>query len=195
LAILTIIRGERFEQYVCKVEKENAGGSWYGSFSGAPVFNKGGQLRLAVTTFRDVTYIILAEQRLGGLNQELENKASDLETSNRELEAFSYSVSHDLRTPLNSILGFSDLLLQDYGSTLDEEARDFLSRITRSVKDMAQLIDDLLSLSRAGHQELNRHETDLGKIASDIIEELHHSKPNRANPSCVWLFHYTPVTY
>jgi signal transduction histidine kinase len=173
------LRGERFEQYICKVEKENAGGSWYGSFSGAPVLNKYGQLRLAVTTFRDVTDIILAQQRLNGLNKELEHKASDLEISNRELEAFSYSVSHDLRSPLNSILGFSDLLLQFYSSTLDEKARDFLSRITRSAKDMAQLIDDLLSLSRAGHQELNRHETDLGEIASDIIKELRHSKPER----------------
>jgi signal transduction histidine kinase len=172
------LRGEQYEGYICKVERKSVSKIWYGSFSGAPVLYKNGQLQSALTTFRDVTDIINAERRLRSLNEELAHKAADLETANHELEAFSYSASHDLRAPLNSILGFSNILMEDYGPELDKQANEFLSRISNSARDMAQLIDDLLSLSRASHQELKKQEINLSDIAQSIITDLKRTEPD-----------------
>jgi PAS domain S-box-containing protein len=117
------------------------------------------------------------------LNQELEQRVtqrtSELEMANRELEAFSYSVSHDLRAPLRTIDGFSKAVLEDYGPRMEEDGRALLQRVRAATQRMAQLIDDLLRLSRITRSEL-RHETvDLTAVAEGIAVQLRAQEPSR----------------
>jgi two-component system NtrC family sensor kinase len=103
----------------------------------------------------------------------------ELERKNSELEAFSYSVSHDLRAPLRSIDGFSQLLLQDNANKLDAKGQDYLRRVCESAQRMGELIDDLLLLSRVGRAELKRDRVDLSSIANAVFEELKKQHPGR----------------
>jgi len=104
----------------------------------------------------------------------------ELERANKELEAFSYSVSHDLRAPLRSIDGFSQALLEDYEDSLDETGRDYLRRIRAASQRMGQLIDDLLKLSRVTRAEMRYTQVDLSAMAKAIAEELNETDPERA---------------
>src|SRR6266446_6125708 len=99
--------------------------------------------------------------------------------ANKELEAFSYSVSHDLRAPLRGIDGFSLALLEDYADKLDDNGRDYLHRVRAATQRMGVLIDDLLSLSRVTRTELRRENSDLAAIARSIAEELQKTQPQR----------------
>ena len=101
------------------------------------------------------------------------------EAANRELEAFSYSVSHDLRAPLQSIDGFSLALLEDYQNLLDERGSDYLRRVRNATQRMAQLIDDLLKLSRLTRGELNLATVDLSALARAVAAELQKAQPQR----------------
>jgi light-regulated signal transduction histidine kinase (bacteriophytochrome) len=109
----------------------------------------------------------------------LETHATELENANRELEAFSYSVSHDLRSPLRSIDGFAQALVEDYEDRLDDAGRDFLRRIRAAAQRMGALIDDLLSLSRVSRFELIRTDLDLTAIAGEVAAQLQASQPDR----------------
>jgi light-regulated signal transduction histidine kinase (bacteriophytochrome) len=120
-----------------------------------------------------------ADERIHILNQELTHRAADLEASSRELEAFSYSVSHDLRSPLRSIDGFSQTLLEDHAHALNDEAKDCLNRVRAAAQRMAQLIDDMLSLSRISRAELRHEQTDLADAARAVIAELQREEPDR----------------
>ena len=112
-------------------------------------------------------------------SKDLEDANRELEGANRELEAFSYSVSHDLRSPLRSIDGFSRILLEDYADKLDEEGTDYLSRVRGASKHMALLIEDLLDLSRVSRGPLRREEIDLSAMAKDIVKKLERAHPER----------------
>ncbi|SNB46318.1 ATP-binding protein [Geobacter sp. DSM 9736] len=101
------------------------------------------------------------------------------DAANKELEAFSYSVSHDLRTPLQSIDGFSLALLEDYGDYLDDRGKDYLRRVRNATQRMAQLIDDLLKLSRLTRSELNPVTVDLSALAARVATELQAGQPDR----------------
>ena len=103
----------------------------------------------------------------------------ELKSKNIELEAFSYSVSHDLRAPLRSIDGFSKLLLDDYADKLDARGQDFLRIVRESAQRMGELIDDLLLLSRVGRADLSRDQIDLSDIARSVSEELNKRDPDR----------------
>ena len=117
------------------------------------------------------------------LNKELENRVarrtSELEIINKELESFSYSVSHDLRAPLRSIDGFSNLILKKYGSTFNEEAADYFQRVMHATRQMGQLIDDLLKLARLNRVEMSLETTDLSQMAASIADELKSAQPER----------------
>ncbi len=103
----------------------------------------------------------------------------DLERKNQELEAFSYSVSHDLRAPLRSIDGFSQALLEDHASSLDPTGQDYLRRVRAAAQRMGELIDDLLQLSRVERAELRRELVDLSRLATRVAELLRKSEPGR----------------
>ncbi len=120
-----------------------------------------------------------AEQRAQELNQGLRQAIIELKAVNKELETFSYSVSHDLRAPLRSIDGFSQALIEDCIDQLDEAGHDYLRRIRTATQRMGQLIDDLLTLSRVIRSEMHREPVDLSKLASHICTVLQQSYPER----------------
>ncbi len=113
------------------------------------------------------------------LVEELEWKNAELQFKNEELESFSYSVSHDLRAPLRSIDGFSQVFLEDYGDSLDDRGRDYLMRVRAAAHRMGQLIDDLLQLSRVGRAELRRERVDLSAVARQSMAELQRADADR----------------
>jgi len=114
-------------------------------------------------------------ERTAQLNDLLETQTR----TNAELEAFSYSVSHDLRAPLRGIDGFSQALMEDYGERMDEEARHYLQRIRNGTQRMGQIIDDLLRLSKVSRGELNKQRTDLTVLARRVLAELGQGHPER----------------
>jgi len=124
------------------------------------------------------------EENIRKLNVELEQRVADrtmqLEASNRELQAFSYSVSHDLRTPLRAIDGFSLALIEDYYDKMDGQAKNYLDRIRNASQRMAQLIDDLLNLSRITRSEIVRENVDMSHIAEQIVSDLRSQEPERS---------------
>jgi PAS domain S-box-containing protein len=111
--------------------------------------------------------------------EDLKRSIAELEASNKELEAFSYSVSHDLRAPLRSMEGFSSALLEDYADKLDEQGKQYLKHVQEASDLMGRLIDDLLKLSRVTRSEMTREEVDLTEMAQKILLELQKNEPNR----------------
>jgi signal transduction histidine kinase len=126
---------------------------------------------------------IVARKRVAaeieGLNLELNQTVAQLEGANSELEAFAYSVSHDLRAPLRAMGGFSEALIEDYGDKLEAEARDYLDEIVIGSRHMGQLIDGLLTLSRSTRGELRHDRVDLSALAERIGNELKKSELQR----------------
>ena len=119
------------------------------------------------------------EEDIKQLNKDLLRRAAELETSNKELESFSYTVSHDLRAPLRSIDGFSLAVLEDYADKLDEQGKVFLQSIRASSQKMARLIDDILGLSRVIRTELRMERFDLSATAESIMETLRNNEGGR----------------
>jgi len=120
-----------------------------------------------------------AADEIEQLNRELNQTVSQLKSANQELDAFAYSVSHDLRAPLRAMGGFSEALVEDFGATLEGEARDYLGEIIIGSRHMAQLIDGLLTLSRSTRGELHRDRMDLSGMAERIRRELVLAEPQR----------------
>jgi signal transduction histidine kinase len=112
-------------------------------------------------------------------SEELRRRTTETENANRELEAFSYSVSHDLRAPLRAMDGFSQALAEDYAPRLDDVARDYIGRVRAASQRMAALIDDLLRLSRLTRDTIRHEPVDLSAMAADVVAELRATEPNR----------------
>ena len=111
---------------------------------------------------------------------EVELRTHELVATNKELEAFSYSVSHDLRAPLHRIIGFADILLERYADKLDDKGKKHLNRVINSADKMNRIIDDLLHLSRISLHEVQRQDIDMSKIAASVMTELREAQPDRS---------------
>ncbi|MCU1277102.1 MAG: hybrid sensor histidine kinase/response regulator [bacterium] len=138
-----------------------------------------GQLVGFVSIARDITERRQSEVAISKLNAELEQRIADLAAANAELEAFSYSVSHDLRGPLRAIDGFSKILMEDYRERLDGQGQHYLARVRAGSQRMGHLIDALLSLARVTRAEMDRGRVDLAQIAREVVEELRRHEPAR----------------
>ncbi len=141
------------------------------------------EVRLVITLIHDITDLRRAVQEVKDLNAALEDRVkqrtADLSEANRELESFAYSMSHDLRAPLRGIDGFSHLLADEYGDRIEAQGREYLLRVRHAAQRMGTLIDDLLDLSRVNRRELRRESVDLSQIATEVLEELKKSAPQR----------------
>ncbi len=131
-----------------------------------------GRYLMSRSTIIDYSDRKQAEEAIRKLNDSLEHRSVELETSNRELEAFAYSVSHDLRAPLRAIDGFSRILLEDYDDKLDDEGKRVLNVIRTNTHKMDQLISDLLALSRVSRIDLHMSRIDMSTLVSSIYSEL-----------------------
>jgi len=160
----------RFEDEGVRLRKD--GSHFWANVVVTPLQDDAGRLRGFVKITRDITDKRKAEQ-------EIVRRSLELEAANKELEAFSYSVSHDLRAPLRGIDGFSQALQEDYAQQLDATANDYLRRIRAATKRMGELIDDLLNLSRVTRSEMYRERVDLSKLAGDIVQDLQSQEPGR----------------
>jgi PAS domain S-box-containing protein len=119
------------------------------------------------------------QRHAGELELRVAERTAQLEDANRELEAFSYSVSHDLRAPLRAVDGFSQALLEDYYDQIDEQGKGYLNRIRTAAQRMAELIDDILGLSRVARSEMRREPVDMSALAARIARELAVQEPHR----------------
>jgi len=175
LPVLRAIRGEvsTTEMYVRNQRLPQ--GAWI-EVSAGPRKDGDGVVCGGVAAFRDVTKRKEDQREIQKLSNELEHRVvertAQLETANKELEAFSYSVSHDLRAPLRHIGGFSKLLVEEFGSSLDPNAQHYVERIQSGTQKMGVLVDELLNLARVGRHALSLQPTRLNSIVAEVIAIL-----------------------
>jgi len=150
---------------------------------GETLYDSDGTPLRSIGTVQDVTEQTLVEQELAAYRNTLEERVAvrtaELLNANEELEAFAYSVSHDLRAPLRAIHGFSQILQEDYGQLLDDEGRDYLRRVRANAQRMGELIDDLLSLSRISRHQLDIDTVSLTDLVREISQSLQRQNPER----------------
>jgi PAS domain S-box-containing protein len=166
----------------CEVEGLRArkdGSRFWANVVITPLHDTAGNVTGFSKVTRDVTERRKAEEEKQKLTDVLRGRTTELEIANQELEAFSYSVSHDLRAPLRGLDGFSQALLEDYGDKVGSDGKKLLQRIRAGSQRMGQLIDDLLNLSRVSRGELRREPVDLSGLAGNVVDELRTSDPQR----------------
>ena len=167
----------RYQDSAWRIRKD--GSRFWADVVMTPVRDSSGQLRGFVKITRDVTEHREAEEKIRNLNKDLQRRARELEEANRELEAFSYSVSHDLRAPLRHIDGFVGLLAKTADGALDQKGRRYLNIISESARQMGMLIDDLLVFSRMGRTEMHNAKVNLNSVVRETIARLQHEASQR----------------
>jgi signal transduction histidine kinase len=181
--VARVLRGENLDGFRCVLRGRLSGGPEKIIQGRARELITDGRRYGAVVVFSDITAEYRAEQELRRLNETLERRVAErteqLALSNRELESFSYSVSHDLRAPLQVIDGFGRALMTKHLAQLDDRARHYLQRISDNTRQMGQLIDDLLSLARVTRTPLRHEVADLAPRARRIVEQLRQREPDR----------------
>ena len=171
MILATLHRGEPVEQFDT-VRRRKDGSDFHVSLTSSPVRASDGRLIGASKIVRDVTERVRAEEALA-------RAKAVAEDASRALEAFSYSVAHDLRAPLRGMNGFAHMLLTTYGDKLDAEGQDWLQEIVSNASRMAELIDGLLSLGRVTRGELKTERVDLSGLARDVAGQLAAAEPDR----------------
>jgi PAS domain S-box-containing protein len=154
--------------------------------------NEGGRPVAIMETNNDITDRKHREDEIRGLNRELEKRSQDLEASNKELEAFAYSVSHDLRAPLRHMAGYAELLQKNASSSLDDKGLRYIRMILEAAKRMGTLIDDLLAFSRIGRTEAQRMPVNLEQLVKEALNEV---RPETNGRNVVWKIDTLPVCY
>jgi len=148
-----------------------------------PLKGKDGLTKDIVVVYNDITVLQQSQDALDKINAQLEQRVNErtaqLQNTNKELDAFAYSVSHDLRAPLRSLEGFSSALMEDYFDKLDDTGKNYLKRIQVNSVRMAKLIDALLKLSRVTRRELTLTPVKIGQMAAEIASELQEAEPAR----------------
>jgi PAS domain S-box-containing protein len=173
--LLRAIRGEVSTALMFLSNPELNRAAWIES-NGAPLRDKDGVVRGGVVAFRDITQRKADELEIWKLNEHLEQRIAErtaqLEAANKELEAFSYSVAHDLRAPLRHVDGFSKILAEHLGSSLDKDAQHYLESIQDSTRNMGNMVDEMLNLSRVARMELNLRVTGLSSLVEEVLKDL-----------------------
>ena len=156
-------------------------GQWHPILArGVPVKNERGEVIYWAGINLDINSLKQAEEEIKRLNDDLLVRNDKLEFANKELESFIYSVSHDLRGPLRTIFGFSEIMRKEIADKLDEKGKQYFSRILDAAEKMSRLIDDLLNLSRISRQEIQWREVNLSDMALSIITDLREAHPDRS---------------
>jgi PAS domain S-box-containing protein len=137
-----------------------------------PIHDADGKQQHLLAISVDITERKLAEEAIRELNSAMETKAAQLEATNKELESFSYSVSHDLRAPLRAIDGFAEIIEEDFKDKIDAEGKRYLSVIRQNSRRMGSLIDDLLSFSRLGRQTVTKSEVNMDSLVREVVDEI-----------------------
>ncbi len=171
----------RFEDEGLRVRKD--GSHFQANVVINAIRDKSGKLRGFSKITRDVTERKQAEDEIKKLNEDLEQRVVERTTEvtavNKELEAFTYSVSHDLRAPLRHIHGFVDLLIQNSSQSLDDKGKRYLTTISKAASQMGNLVDDLLTFSRMGRTEIKKHSIDLENLVHGVIDEMRYELRER----------------
>jgi len=177
----SLSRGETIINEEVVIDSSTGHEEWY-AINSAPVLGRQGDIVAAVTVIQNITEHKLGEEQLRDTNVFLEQKVAErtaqMKESIAELEAFSYSVSHDLRAPLRHLAGYSHILLADYGTKLDAEAKSYLDGIIRSSENMSILIDSLLHLSRISRADISLTSVNISQMAQTIVDDLADSGSN-----------------
>lgn len=179
----TISAGQEWRGEFLNRKKNNE--IYWESASISPLLGTDGEVTNYIAVKEDITHRKEAEMEIRELNRILAARADELETANSDLEAFNYTVSHDLRTPLTTIGGFAQLMLKKFDASSDPESHEYLHIICRAVERMEELINSLLDLSRISHQNLETRKVNLSELATVIALELKVAEPERRVEVCI----------